>query len=100
MEGLSDDDSATIYGLTVGHMRQLLDAADQAEFDCFLGSKPCGCADSIVVDNPDHANDLADTLAEFRSAGLAIEKVTRDAGVERLRFGVRCAHGAKGRARR
>jgi len=64
-----------------------------ADADCYLGVKRCGCAVSIVVDNPEHASDVIEIVAEFMRSGLVIERVTRDDGVARLLSGGRhCTH--------
>ena len=41
----------------------------------YVGVKKCGCAVAAVVDNPDHAKDVAKEVADFIKSGLTIERV-------------------------
>jgi len=50
----------------------------------YLGVKRCGCAVAVVFDNPEHAKDVRETVAEFMQDGLTIERVSRDVAVDRL----------------
>lgn len=43
----------------------------------YIGRKPCGCVASMVVNEPDHLNDVADIVAGFVRDGLKVESVQR-----------------------
>ena len=41
--------------------------------DCYIAIKPCGCAVAAVVIVPEHAKDVAKTVASWVRDGLRIE---------------------------
>lgn len=43
---------------------------------CYIGRSSCGCARAVVVDNPQHAKQVAKDVASFIKDGLTIERVT------------------------
>jgi hypothetical protein len=38
----------------------------------WVGLKACGCCVAVVVDQPEHANDVEKTKREFLSSGLSV----------------------------
>ena len=50
----------------------------------YIGTKKCGCVVAAVVDNPDHAKDVAKDVAGFIRKGLSIERVSIEKARVRL----------------
>ncbi len=44
----------------------------------YVGRRPCGCVESVVLDDPTRASLLLDTLAEMRARGLQITQMSAE----------------------
>lgn len=66
-------------------------AANHYSDSVYLAVKPCGCVSGLCVADLSHRHDTARTIAEWISDGFAIDRVSRQVGIDRFRED--CMHG-------
>ncbi len=42
---------------------------------CYIGRAACGCIRAVVLDEPNHQEDVAKDVSDFIKSGLTIERV-------------------------